>query len=246
MVVRDSIVSPELGTQANPIVIGDDLAPLGSASNPIVIYVGECSCRNGTDQVGFDADTEIMTTLECWETLIDGDFTVPADEGEAVVHPPIRSLVREDPEDLQSSEQSSPDFSLLDDKALKATESSFYRLQNCSGLEAPSSGNTRNGHKVRLADDYLSMLYQRFLESEPSMEKGKVFKAKEARSTPEISSMTRDAVPQETTDQTDTSLGKDVSCDSCNVRSTKRRLSHGGRVSSELRRSARLTKRART
>jgi hypothetical protein len=100
--------------------------------------------------------------------------------------------------------------------------------------------------KVRLADDYLSMLYQRFLESEPSMEKGNIFEAKEARSALEISSMTRDAVPQETTDQTDTSLGNDLACDSYDVRSTKRRLSHGGGVSSELRRSARLPKRART
>lgn len=41
VVVRDSIVAPELGTQANPIVIGDDPAPLGSASNPIVIHVDE-------------------------------------------------------------------------------------------------------------------------------------------------------------------------------------------------------------
>lgn len=120
---------------------------LHSASNPIVIYAGEGSCRNGTDQVGFEADTEIMTTPEFRETLIGGDFTVPADEGEAVVHTLIRSLVREDPEDLQSSEQSFPDCFLLDTKALKVTESSFYQLHNCSDLEAPSSENTGNGHK---------------------------------------------------------------------------------------------------
>jgi hypothetical protein len=34
VVVCDSIVYPKLGTQANPTVIGDNLAPLGSASNP--------------------------------------------------------------------------------------------------------------------------------------------------------------------------------------------------------------------
>jgi hypothetical protein len=77
------------------------------------------------------------------------------------------------------------------------------------------------------------------------MERGKVFEAEEARSVPETSSMTRDAVPQEITDQTDTSLGKGLSCGSYDVRSTTRRLSHGGDVSSDLRRSARLTKRAR-
>jgi hypothetical protein len=75
---------------------------------------------------------------------------------------------------------------------------------------------------------------------------GKVLVVEEARSAPETSSMTRDPVPQEATDQTNTSPGKDLSRDTCDVRSTKRRLSHGRGVSSELRRSARLTKRART
>lgn len=44
VVVRDSIVSPDLGIEANPIVIKDDLAPLGSAINPFVIYVSEDFC----------------------------------------------------------------------------------------------------------------------------------------------------------------------------------------------------------
>ena len=43
---------------------------------------------------------------------------------------------------------------------------------------------------------------------------------------PETSSITRNAVPQERTDQTGTSLEKGWSCDSFDVRSTKRRLSH--------------------
>ena len=48
-VVRDSIVTPELGIYANPIVIGDDLAPLSSASNPIVIHINEHSYRDKLD-----------------------------------------------------------------------------------------------------------------------------------------------------------------------------------------------------
>lgn len=76
------------------------------------------------------------------------------------------------------------------------------------------------------------------------MEKGIVFGIEEARSTPEISSMSRNAVPQETADQVDTYLGEDLSCNCYDVRSTKRRLRHGGGASSELRRSARLTKRS--
>jgi hypothetical protein len=147
VVVRDSsIVSPESGTQANPIVISDDLAPLGSASNPIVIYVDEGWCRNGTDHFGSDVDTEIITTPEFWETLISGDFAIPADEGEAVVRTPIRSLVCENPEDLQSSKQSSLDCFHLDKKALKVAESSFHTLQNCSSLVAASSAYVENGH----------------------------------------------------------------------------------------------------
>jgi hypothetical protein len=81
------------------------------------------------------------------------------------------------------------------------------------------------------------------------MEKGKGFEAeepREARHSPEASMMTRTAVPQETTDQTNTSLVKDLPCDSYGMRPTKHRLSHGEGVSSEPRRSARLAKIART
>jgi arginase family enzyme len=61
-VVRNSIVSPELGTQANPIVIGDDPASLGAVSNPIMIYVNEGWCYDETGQLVFDAHTDIMAT----------------------------------------------------------------------------------------------------------------------------------------------------------------------------------------
>lgn len=49
-----SIVPLGLSMEANPIVIGDELASLGSASNPIVI--------READQIGSDGDTEIVTT----------------------------------------------------------------------------------------------------------------------------------------------------------------------------------------
>jgi hypothetical protein len=52
-------------------VIGDGLAPLGSASNPIVIHVDEDWCYDKIDRGGSDADTEVMATPEFWEALID-------------------------------------------------------------------------------------------------------------------------------------------------------------------------------
>lgn len=134
MVVRDSIVAPKLGTQANPIVI-DDPAPLGSPSNPIVIHVDESLCRNERDQLGSDAETEIMATPEFWGTLTGGDFAIPADEGAAVGSSsgsaPTRSLVCEDPEGLQPFEQLTP---------------TFDASQTCRGLEAARNENVGNGH----------------------------------------------------------------------------------------------------
>ncbi|GKZ26482.1 hypothetical protein AbraIFM66951_003624 [Aspergillus brasiliensis] len=44
--LNGSVISSDLGTEANPIVIGDDLAPLGSAFNPIAIHVDENWCYN--------------------------------------------------------------------------------------------------------------------------------------------------------------------------------------------------------
>ncbi|KAJ5364558.1 uncharacterized protein N7496_010271 [Penicillium cataractarum] len=151
VVVRDSIVSPELGIQADPIVIRVDLAPLGSASNPIVIHV----------------DEEIMATPEFWETLIDDNFTVPAGEDEVIssssARAPSRSPVFEDLEDLHSFGQSSTNRFHLDDKALKMTVSSFDVLQNCTGREAPTRESVANGPA----------------ESEQSTGRGKVSQAEE-------------------------------------------------------------------
>jgi hypothetical protein len=67
------------------------------------------------------------------------------------------------------------------------------------------------------------------LGSEQSTEQGKASKneePKEDRSVPDTSSMTRNAVPQEISIQTDTSFGKGLSCGSYDISSTKRRLSH--------------------
>lgn len=104
MVVRDSIVAPKLGTQANPIVIGDDPTLLGSASNPIVIYSNEGWRRDETDLLGSNADTKIMATSEFWGTLTGGNLAVPVDKLAAIdsssVRASTRSLVCEDPEGL--------------------------------------------------------------------------------------------------------------------------------------------------
>ncbi|KAJ5374509.1 hypothetical protein N7517_006515 [Penicillium concentricum] len=127
VVVCDSIVSSKLGMQANPIGFGDDLALLSSASNPTVIHVDEGWCRDETNQLSSDADTEIMAIPEFW-ALTGGNFTVPVYKGEAV---PTRSPVCEDREDLRSFEQSTPNCFHLDGKAPKVTV--FGRVSNSRG-----------------------------------------------------------------------------------------------------------------
>jgi hypothetical protein len=80
VVVCDSIVTPELGTYPNPIVNADDLAPLGSASNPIVIHVNEGWCRDKPDQLDSDANTKVIATPEFWGTLTGGNIAIPISE----------------------------------------------------------------------------------------------------------------------------------------------------------------------
>jgi hypothetical protein len=149
VVIRDSIGFPELGTQANPIVIRDGLTPLGSASNPIVIHVDEDWYYNKIDRCGSNTNTKVMATPEFWEALIDENFSIPADKrgavGSSSVHTPTRSPAHEDPEALHSFGQSSANRLRLDNKALKITKSSFNRLQNCSSLEAIRRENVANG-----------------------------------------------------------------------------------------------------
>ena len=81
VVVRDSKSHPGLGTEANSIVIGDGSAPLGSAFNPIVIDVDEGWCRGEAGEPDSDADTEIMTTPEFWDNLIEESYPDPASGG---------------------------------------------------------------------------------------------------------------------------------------------------------------------
>jgi hypothetical protein len=145
VVIRDSTISPELGTQANPIVIRDGLAPLGSASNPIEIYVDEDWCCDKIDQGVSDADTEVMATPEFWEALIDESFSDPAERGTvgpSSVRAPTRSPTNEDPEDLRSFGQSPLNSFRLDEIM---TDSSFNWLQNCPGLEDIRRENVANG-----------------------------------------------------------------------------------------------------
>jgi hypothetical protein len=101
-------------------VIGDDPAPLGSASNPIVIHVDEDCGYDEAEQLGSDADTEIMATPEFWEILIDESFPAPAEERADVnsvsALSPTTQLACEDPEEPRILEQNCPG---LDDKATK-------------------------------------------------------------------------------------------------------------------------------
>jgi hypothetical protein len=154
VVVRDSIVAAELGTQVNPIVIGDDPAPLGSASNPIVIHVDEGWCRDETDQLSSDADTEIMATPEFWGTLTGVDFAVPVKDDVAIdssVRVPIRSLVCEDPEGLHPFEQSTPNGFQSDHKALKVTENPFDASRECPRFGAVRRESVASDHGGRLS-----------------------------------------------------------------------------------------------
>ncbi|GFF95341.1 hypothetical protein IFM47457_10307 [Aspergillus lentulus] len=121
-VVRHSIVAPKLGTQANPIVIGDN--PLGSVSNPFVIHVDESWCSHETDQLGSDADTWILTTPELRGTLTGENVAVLVDEGAPVDSSSIRAP--------------------FEQSTLKLTEDSFDASQNCSGIKAARSENVVN------------------------------------------------------------------------------------------------------
>ena len=118
--IHELIDSSELGNEANPIVIGDDLGPLGSASNPIVIHVDEDCGYDEAEHLGSDADTEIMATPEFWEILIDESLPAPADERADVNSVSALSLTTrlasEDPEEPRILEQNCP---RLGDKATK-------------------------------------------------------------------------------------------------------------------------------
>jgi hypothetical protein len=129
VVVCDALSRPELGTQANPILITDDSAPLGSASNPILIQVDEGWCRDDSDQRGSDANTVIMTTPEFWGTLTGGNSTGPGKDNASLdsssIHVPTGSLVCENLDSFQPFDMSTSNKFALDHKAFEVTEDSF-------------------------------------------------------------------------------------------------------------------------
>lgn len=133
MVIREFTDSPESGTEANPIVIRHDSAPLDSASNHIVIHVNEDCAYDETEQPGSVADAETMPSPELWENLIDGGFLVPADEGATVDLTSILALARLQPVRTQKSQilgQLSTSRLHLDHKALKVTKNTFH-VEGC-------------------------------------------------------------------------------------------------------------------
>lgn len=138
MVVRDSKSHPELGTGANPIVIGDESAPLGSAFRPIVIDVDEGWCHGEVGQPDSDADTEIMTTPEFWENLIDESYPDPANGGADVDPPSVPARTRpptcDDPE-LQVLDDLVSECAQLDKSARTLAESILGLGENCPSRE---------------------------------------------------------------------------------------------------------------
>jgi hypothetical protein len=131
--------STSLQVQATAIVIGDNLALLGLASNPIVIHVDEDSGYDNanTDWRGSDHNTEVVTAPEFWEVLIYESFPDSADEHGKLL---ARSLsAGRQPTRIHDSFH-------LGGKALETTENSFNGLQNCSGLEAIKRKNVTSGH----------------------------------------------------------------------------------------------------
>ncbi|KAJ5159854.1 uncharacterized protein N7482_006858 [Penicillium canariense] len=162
------MVASELGTYANPIVIEDHLAPLGSASNPIVIQVDEGWCRDEPDQLVSDADTEIMATPEFWGTLTGANFAVPV-KVDAAIDSSVRVLIG----------------SLSDHEALKVTVNSSDASRESPRFKAVRKENLASVHGVSE-------------QSTEQGKASKTEEPEEARSVPDTSPMTRNVVPQET------------------------------------------------
>ncbi|CAG8046257.1 unnamed protein product [Penicillium nalgiovense] len=220
LVIHELIDSPELGTEANPIVIGDDPAPLGSASNPIVIHVDENCGYYEAEQLGSDADTEVMATPEFWEKLIDDNFPAPADERADVnslsVLSPTTQLACEDPEEPRILEQNCP---RLDDKATKD--------------RAP-----------KVMEDHSVALYDQTSQAETDQNKYEDNNYPVC-CVPDPCSITDQSQTQETPHSTTECITNEPPHSSYSRLSAKRKLSDTDGVSPEPRRSERLIKRAR-
>ncbi|KAI2791733.1 hypothetical protein POX_c04609 [Penicillium oxalicum] len=200
------MVTPELGTFANPIVIEDNLSPLNSASDPDMTRVNDGRLQDEPDQLGSDADTEIMTTPEFWGSLTGGNFAHLGEHEAAVdpfsIHVSIRSPVHEDLTGLPSFEQFQPDH-----KAFQFTRNSF---DNSFGAARMESAMKRHGG------------------SEQSMNRGKASGTegpKKDPSVPDTFPVTRNAAPQEISIQADKAFGKGFSSSPYDMGPTKPRLS---------------------
>lgn len=156
LVIHELVDSPEPGTKANPIAIGDELAPLGSDSNAIVIHVDEDCGRDKAEQLDSDADTEIMATSEFWENLMDECFPVPTDEGAAVgstsVLTPTSLLGCEDLEEPQILGQSSANHLHLDEKALTMAGGTFH-VGDCHSFENTPCENGAKSERGEVIED---------------------------------------------------------------------------------------------
>ncbi|EKV04138.1 hypothetical protein PDIP_88570 [Penicillium digitatum Pd1] len=220
LVIYELIDSSELGTEANPIVIGDDPAPFGSASNPIVIHVDEDCGHDEAEQLGSDADTEIMATPEFWEKLIDESLPAPADERADVnsvsVLPPTTQLACEDLEEPRIVEQNCP---RLDDKAIKD--------------RAP-----------KVMEDHSVALYGQTSQAETDRNKYEDNNYPVC-GVPDTISITDQSQAQETPHSTTKCIASEPPHGSYGRWSAKRKLSDADGVSLEPRRSERLIKRAR-
>jgi hypothetical protein len=124
-----------LGTEANPIVIEDDPAPLGSESNPIVIHVEGDHSYSKVEQMSSDdtSDTELITE-SWWKQFLDETCDISSARGIAgcstsdLVPTPLP--VCKYPEESQASGQLSADSPYLDGQALETAE--YYHVEHGS------------------------------------------------------------------------------------------------------------------
>lgn len=147
VVVRDPKSHTELGIQANPIVIGDEPAPLGSASNPIVINVDEGWCHSEAGQPDSDADTEIMTTPEFWEKLIEESYPDPANGGADVDPTSVPAGTRPPPcddLDIQVLDKLVTECAQSDERARILAESILGDGENCPSREIATCGTVQH------------------------------------------------------------------------------------------------------
>lgn len=146
MVVRDSIVASELGTYANPIVIADELPPLGSTSNSILTQVDENRCGVEPDKLASNPNAE-MAPMEFWGSRTDRNFAGSVKDDVATdtspVYVPSGSLRCENLEGLRAKEKSTPKGFQSYHKALNITEDSFHAP--FSSLKGESTASDHGG-----------------------------------------------------------------------------------------------------